>query len=375
MNRRKRVWKPLAGSPQENAIIRELRQAIDEQQNQIAGLRSDVDRLLLLMNAATPRIAAIQGMRPAVESEADVGILDIGIGGTPLAGASYCGWIASGTAIDVDSHVRVNALRFYLDSPVSGAQYRLECWRLDGLTLAERVGTSDTRTITTQTSPEGHWAEIGGLHWNLVPGTRVGILVVRVSFGDAILTLFEGIEPEYVPGLGQVALDGGHIHTNATLAAGLALVTHVSRARMTLFTAAPVPPHSHEIIDVRELRDALGDEAHFAYQGDLAVYTGVQRLYNTSGKTRTITSVALGLGTAPTGLQVVADVNVDGATIFSTGARPQVAIGATLGTAVPTYPDWPAGSYLTIDIDQIGSTAPGSDLTAVVAYSIKEVQP
>jgi hypothetical protein len=74
------------------------------------------------------------------------------------------------------------------------------------------------------------------------------------------------------------------------------------------------------------------------------------------------------VGVAPTGAAAIVDVNKNGTTIFTTQAnRPTFAIGSTSATVGQflrtTVTD---GDYLSVDIDQIGSTAAGTDLTVVV---------
>lgn len=107
----------------------------------------------------------------------------------------------------------------------------------------------------------------------------------------------------------------------------------------------------------------------FSSTGALMTDVGMHRLYNDSGATWTIASVRSSVGVAPTGAAVIVDVNVNGTTIFTNQAnRPTVAAaGNTSGKVtsmnVTTVAD---GSYLTVDIDQIGSTTPGSDLTVQV---------
>lgn len=365
--KKRRAWKPLAGSVRENAIIRELRDAIDQQDMALATLRGDLARVLQNQNASIPRVGEIQ---PQVQTkccnDAEDVVLEVGLGAA--APSDACSFFSGGTAVDVDTRTRIARLRFYLQSPATAVLYRVECWKMNGLTLTERVGWGQSVSITTQATPEGHWAEIGGLRWDLEPEQRYGFIVSKVDGGYVALALSAEVVAEHVPGLGQVAT--GHFHTNTPIAAGLVLSDNSAyRARFTLFPEGNVPPHSHEIIDVRGLKDALGGEAHFSYQGMLALHTGAQRLYNTSGEERIIESVSLSVGTAPTGAAVIGDVNVDGVSIFTAGAEPRILDGATLGVAAPSAPSWPSGSYLTVDVDQIGSAAPGSDLTAVVMYS------
>ncbi|QQS20454.1 hypothetical protein IPL85_05800 [Candidatus Saccharibacteria bacterium] len=107
----------------------------------------------------------------------------------------------------------------------------------------------------------------------------------------------------------------------------------------------------------------------FSYSGTLVVVSGTHRLYNDSGTTWTIRSVRASVGTAPTGSSILIDINSNGSTIFSTqGNRPTIATSANTSGKVTnmditTVAD---GAYITVDIDQIGSTVAGSNLTVQV---------
>lgn len=85
----------------------------------------------------------------------------------------------------------------------------------------------------------------------------------------------------------------------------------------------------------------------------------------------TILGVTAAVNTAPTGSSLICDVNKNGTTIFTTQAnRPTIAASGTATTTEPT-PDVTAmatGDYLTVDIDQIGSSVAGADLTVIVRY-------
>ncbi len=104
----------------------------------------------------------------------------------------------------------------------------------------------------------------------------------------------------------------------------------------------------------------------FAFSGVVAVRTGASRVYLEAGYA--IETVRASVGTAPAGASLIVDVNVNGTTIYGTqGNRPTIAAGANTGlggaasTATVT-----AGQFLTVDVDQVGSTTAGSDLTVVV---------
>lgn len=107
---------------------------------------------------------------------------------------------------------------------------------------------------------------------------------------------------------------------------------------------------------------------HFYLPGTLTSGARPQRIPNLTGGTLTILSVRLDVATAPTGQAIIVDVNKSGATIFSTQAnRPQVAAGANSGSSSAIdVPAWADGEVLHFDIDQVGSGAPGADLTVTV---------
>jgi hypothetical protein len=109
----------------------------------------------------------------------------------------------------------------------------------------------------------------------------------------------------------------------------------------------------------------------FTYMGELAVYAGLGRwVFASSG---TLSSVALSLHVAPVGADVIVDVNINGASVFADpDDRPRVAAGGNSGIAnvVGTYVS--AGDYMTVDIDQVGSTAPGETLVAIARVTVTE---
>jgi hypothetical protein len=100
--------------------------------------------------------------------------------------------------------------------------------------------------------------------------------------------------------------------------------------------------------------------------GTITTGTGKFTLYNDTGRSVVIRSVRISVTTAPTGSSIIADFNVNGSTIFSTQAnRPTIAVSGTTSGAVTNMNTtaWANAQYLTVDIDQIGSTIAGADLT------------
>lgn len=83
----------------------------------------------------------------------------------------------------------------------------------------------------------------------------------------------------------------------------------------------------------------------------------------------TITNIRLSVGVAPTGTDLIVDVNKNGTSIFP-GGKPYISEGSyTSMNNVPVVTSMNAGDYLTVDIDQVGSTSPGEFLTVQVEFA------
>lgn len=109
----------------------------------------------------------------------------------------------------------------------------------------------------------------------------------------------------------------------------------------------------------------------FTVEGELVQESTPFRMYNKTGVTRTMSMVFLSVGTPPTGSGIWVDVNKNGTTIFTTqDNRPYIQSGAYTGFStnldVTSLAD---GDYLTMDVDGIGTTAPGSNLVVHIVYS------
>lgn len=109
----------------------------------------------------------------------------------------------------------------------------------------------------------------------------------------------------------------------------------------------------------------------WTFSGNLAVGASPLRIYNTAANSFQIQKVFLAINTPPTGSSVIVDVHKNGVTIFTNQANcPQIAAGQYTGqsTAIDVT-TWAVGEYLTVEVDQIGSSVPGADLTVQVAVS------
>ncbi len=89
------------------------------------------------------------------------------------------------------------------------------------------------------------------------------------------------------------------------------------------------------------------------------------------GCSLTISKVKVHVKTAPTGAAVIVDVNKGGTTIFTTqGNRPTIAIGATdADSGTPDVTGLVENDKLSVDVDQVGSTIAGADLTVEIVCS------
>jgi hypothetical protein len=123
------------------------------------------------------------------------------------------------------------------------------------------------------------------------------------------------------------------------------------------------------MLDANSLQAAIPVVRQFVYtvSGALSVGAGGLRLYNRFGVLKMI-EVHAAVGTAPTGASILIDVNKNGTTIFTTQSnRTAIAASANTGSSITIeVSGFVYGDYLTVDIDQVGSTVAGSDLTVSV---------
>ena len=123
---------------------------------------------------------------------------------------------------------------------------------------------------------------------------------------------------------------------------------------------------------------ALGNHTHpttvqmasFSQPGTLLVLVGKSRFRFPAAST--IVDVTMAVNTAPTGAAIICDIDTNGTTIFTTQAnRPTIAAGAnaTAAAAIPDVTAYAAGDYITVDIDQVGSSVAGADLSVFIRYT------
>ena len=110
------------------------------------------------------------------------------------------------------------------------------------------------------------------------------------------------------------------------------------------------------------------DEICFVITDILTVHTGTMRWYIEANKT--ISNVVASVSTAPTGASVIFDINKNGTTIFTTQAnRPTISAGGYADfSCIPDVVSLVQSDYLTIDVDQIGSTVPGANAVIRIIF-------
>jgi hypothetical protein len=157
-----------------------------------------------------------------------------------------------------------------------------------------------------------------------------------------------------------------------THATGVVVPTNITNKVSGTFTGARNFIRISDGTALRATTDAVGGGGAFAAVvanlDTAAVGTGKKRFYNDSGRILLIQSTRLTVGTAPAGQAIIGDIHKNEVTIFTTQSkRPQIAIGAFTDQGdLPDVTQWNPGEYLTFDLDQVGTTEPGRDLTFAV---------
>lgn len=100
----------------------------------------------------------------------------------------------------------------------------------------------------------------------------------------------------------------------------------------------------------------------------LTVGVGDMGYPNATGRAMSIVGVMAHAGISPTGASLILNVRNNGTSIFTNPAhRPTILTGTSNGAAsVIDHGAYAPGDVLTVDIDQVGSTAPGGHLTVNV---------
>jgi hypothetical protein len=172
---------------------------------------------------------------------------------------------------------------------------------------------------------------------------------------DGQTLVWDASSGQFVPG---ASAGGGH-----TIKSGATSFVNRSILSFSGFTVTDVPASDTTLVE------AEPNQTLFSFEGAVYAAESPIRMYNFLTN-RTILSVHISVGAAPTGGAITVNIHKDGTTIFTDQAhRPQIAAGSYSGsTTTVDVPAWNTGSYLTAVIDGAGSTTPGSYLVVYVVY-------
>jgi|GEM_PF-2002160 len=258
-----------------------------------------------------------------------------------------------------------------------------------------RVVLGGSNNLTNISSQIG----VEGLAENLNTGTvasLVGLKALSSNFTTGTVTELTGLEissltnngggtvtsaygvlidtPDLAGGASTGTASGLYVRSQSGATANYAIYTNLGTVRFgdTLSMATNKiinlgdPTNAQEAATKSYVDNKVSKLLPYTSTGNLAVRVGTHRIYNDSGLTWTIISIRASVGAAPTGSSVILDVNKNGTTIFTTQAnRPTITTstntsGKITNMSVTTVAN---GDYITVDIDQIGSTISGADLT------------
>jgi len=149
--------------------------------------------------------------------------------------------------------------------------------------------------------------------------------------------------------------------SNANISSGAA----IAESKVAFNTSTG---HAHNGTDAKLI--AVNRAFAWYVEGNLVTGTNFGPRY-VAPQALTLVKCWLIVRTAPTGAAILIDLNKNGSTIWSTQAnRATIAAAATSGnTTTFNTTALAAGDYLDLDIDQVGSTVAGVDLTVVLECS------
>ena len=186
------------------------------------------------------------------------------------------------------------------------------------------------------------------------PGSpSVGDIYIETDTSKVYACYSAGSWTEVAGGAGGAPSDATYVTINAE--AGLSAETQ--HANITGADLHDPKAHTHEVY-----RTLV-----FCIPGDLSTGTNVAPSV-LADEALTVDKVYVYVRTAPTGASIIVDVTKNGVTIFTTqGNRPEIAIdGNTDESGAPDVTSLAKNDRVDVDIDQVGSTVAGADMTVMV---------
>ena len=226
------------------------------------------------------------------------------------------------------------------------------------------VSYNDTTGLTTVTATGGGGSTDPEIVRDVIGAALVGSGLVTVTANDAADTIT--VSTTATANATDAQLRDRSTHTGTQAQSTITNLTSDLAGK-----AASVHNHTSSAVTdfAAAAKAAVPDVVTFGSAGTAAVGTGQGRWYNDSGVTKTIVDARASAGPAPTGASLIVDINVNGTTIYGTQAnRPTIAAaantsGKVTGHSVMTIAN---GAYLSVDVDQVGSTVAGANLVVQV---------
>ena len=213
----------------------------------------------------------------------------------------------------------------------------------NGIYLCTTFGTTGVAAVLTRSTDMNTGAEVPGAFTFVEQGTvNAGAGFVVAGVGPYTIGVTAIVWTQF-SGAGEVVAGTGLTKTGNTLAVDETVIAPLSYVDASI-------------------------KAVFSSPGVQAVKTGQGRYYVINACT--ILGAIASVGTAPTGATFIIDVLKNGTTIYTGGTnRPTISASAFVSATTIVAPAVTAlavGDYLTVNVAQIGSTIPGSDLTVIV---------
>lgn len=202
-----------------------------------------------------------------------------------------------------------------------------------------------------------------------VPDTALVLARVRVPAGTGAITTALIDDLRVKAAANYDAVPNGSI-TSAKIADGAIVNADINASAAIALSklATGALPSAITVNASNFANSTIPSEAVFTFPGTLT--TGAKPIRYYCETARTIANVVANVSTAPTGASIIFDVNKNGTTIFSTQAnRPTITASNFYdGSSTPNTTSVSAGEYLTIDIDQVGSTIAGANAVVKIVF-------